>query len=249
MKEPKGVYNLLTRWLHFGLASSIALTLFLSLVMLQGEGHPVPLPVVAFNLHKIIGLNVMVLTLLYLLWSSRHIAKSLNDLFPWFSIKKLKILFAELTRWRSLDDKPQLAAAVQGSGILVALLSSATGTWLILGMIEPGLLMGWQDEIIISHAFLARMMWVYLGIHVSMTILHTLRGHLWFLRIFDLLQVDGEEVSPFNTPVKGRVVVYTGYDSDVIRDHVGRIGSDTDGLTTSEDLVRRSTQKTAIPAK
>ncbi len=188
MKKFDGVYNLLTRWLHFGLASSITLTLFLSLVMLQGEQHPVPLPVVAFNLHKIIGLNAMVLILLYLLWSSKHLAKSLTDLFPWFSIKKLKILFAELTRWRSLTDKPQLAAAVQGSGILVALLTSATGTWLILGMIEPGLLMGWQDQIINSHTVLARVMWIYLGVHVSMAMLHALHGHLWFFRIFGLLQ-------------------------------------------------------------
>ncbi len=246
MKKSAGEYNLLTKWLHFGFASSITLTLFLSLVMLQGGGEPVPLPVVAFNLHKIIGLNAMVLTLVYLLWSSRHFTKSLSDLFPWFSMKKLRILFSELTRWRSLNDKPQLAAAVQGSGILVALLTSVTGTWLILGMIEPGLVMGWQDEIVKWHIVLARVMWIYLGVHVSMTLLHTLHGHLWFLKIFSLFQ---EEVSPFNISHKGWVLVDTDQDGDVMREHGGRVGAGPDGSTTSASLVQRSTQNALSPAK
>src|SRR3569832_381491 len=83
--------NILGRWLHFGIAICIVLCLILAWLSAQASlrGHPLA-STVACNLHKFIGLNAMLLGLLFLVWSALGHARSLSELFPWFSPRRLK---------------------------------------------------------------------------------------------------------------------------------------------------------------
>ena len=191
MSDSKYTYNLLTKWLHFGIAISITIPLLFSIFMDKG-GASLSFPLIAYDLHKFIGLNALLLVSLYLLWSAERKAKTSTELFPWFSLKQIKILFTE---FKGLFSKSKntgtksMAAAVQGLGITFALVATTSGLYLIMGVIFPSLLFNSENIFIVLHAWSSNALWGYLALHLGAALWHIkLRKRKQILKIFDLLE-------------------------------------------------------------
>lgn len=182
-------YNLLTKWLHIGIASCIVLSLFFTLLMSSAPTSGLPsLATVSFNLHKFVGINAFVLIFIYLLWAANSKAKSLDRLFPWLSFGGYKRLLIEIFRLFRSFELEYWAGAIQGLGILTAAVSAGSGVVLILDVIFPQLLDKRADLVINLHIESSHLLWYYLAIHISAAFFHWLTRQAQIFRIFDLLE-------------------------------------------------------------
>lgn len=220
MSNSNTSYNLLTKWLHIGLVISVTVPLIFSLFM-NPMADKLGLPLIAFNLHKFIGLNALLLISLYLLWAKEKKAKSLSELFPWFSGKRLVALFREigglLSTRRINGETKCIAAAIQGLGLGTSLVATATGLYLILGIIFPVLLTKIELVMILIHKYSSNALWGYLVLHVGALSLHVRIVHnRTMLQIFDLLERRNDlkpkvvEIS-YKSDSHGTQILHTNY--------------------------------------
>ena len=181
-------YNLLTRWLHVGIASSTALSLGLSLVMsTEPPVQGFTWDIVAFNLHKIVGLNAQVLIVLYLVWSAKRHAKSFRELYPWLAW--LRRLAPGRSEHRDVVPAWRGSSIFQGLGLLTALTATLSGTMMIMALIEPELLQAGVGLWTTLHFYSGHALWVYLALHCGAALTHVVGRHREILQIFKLLDV------------------------------------------------------------
>ena len=185
--------NVLGRWLHFGIALCLVLVLLLSLVMTTQATIGITVGLVAFTLHKFIGLNLLLFISLYFLWMKHGHTKKFTDLYPWFSRHKLIMLFEEIMLgWRHYKEWRLIPAAVQGVGLLIVLLTTLVGLILLIDVIFPSVLarLGMLSTMKEAHHVLTWGIWGYLLIHVGAFFLHLFIGNRKYLQMFQLLTLD-----------------------------------------------------------
>lgn len=168
--------NILGRWLHCGMAVCLALCLGFSLGMAgRAAGGGVPWALIAFNLHKFIGLNALLLVTLYIVWSAHGYARRLGDLFPWYSASRLRRIAQEIVRPRDWLHMQAVPAMVQGLGLTAALVATESGLVMVLLQISadraPDL--GLWPAV---HLAASRVLWGYLVAHMGAVALHWLTG-------------------------------------------------------------------------
>lgn len=171
-----------TRFLHFLVVMGIGAQLLLTLVMVHPHpGHPGN---EWFEVHEMVGLAMAGLLVVYwvhTLFRSGDI--SFGRLFPWFSGQRLALLredirlhVSHMARFTLPENRgaAPLPGAVQGLGLLCALLLGLTGVAVFLGMAENGVTTGWIHDAKEVHESFGPLMWTYLVVHAAMGFLHQL---------------------------------------------------------------------------
>lgn len=134
MRKP----DIMSKWLHLGMASCITLCVFMSFAM-NAHTKEISWGLIWYNLHKFVGINFIVICTIYLIWSANRHGKPLFELFPWFNQKSRKALKAELFQHRTLPLYRISALVLElivlvGIGILGVLLRI---TYLVYSGINP----------------------------------------------------------------------------------------------------------------
>jgi|GEM_PF-4747213 len=195
--------HILVRWFHFAFAMSIVLSLGFSLVMISKSPIPgqFPLEVVAFNLHKILGLNALVLLLTYMFWHWYKNDRSRRDLMPLLSLMRLRQTLSDLKTF-DMYRSDIIAAMFVNLGWLLAVLVTASGTALIIGMIYPDFLSQHTESISWFHEQTTYFLWAYLLFHVGAAIAHLFNGQpyvAWIFDLFDRYRPPTEDNSGYNS--------------------------------------------------
>ncbi len=182
-------HSLVTRMLHLLVAAAIVVQLADSQLM------RVPRPgrlvtgseAAAFGLHEYAGLASMTIIALFWLWMLiRRQGTSLGLLFPWFSRERLVGLLEDVVLHvrcaaRLALPEPEhsiaLSSAVQGVGLVLALVIAATGTIGYFDWTAGTSMTGLAGAAFEVHGTLANVMWGYLVVHVGAALLHELLGH------------------------------------------------------------------------
>lgn len=182
-------HSFITRAIHLLVAAAITFQLADSQLMrVPGPGRSASgAEAAAFTAHEYVGLATMVIVVVFWLWMiGRRKGTSLGLLFPWFSRRRLGDLLEDIhlhvrsAARLALPDPERsvaLASAIQGVGLVLALVVAATGTvgffvWTV-GTTMTGLVAVVFD----IHGTLANVMWGYLIVHVGAALLHELVGH------------------------------------------------------------------------
>lgn len=194
--ERTAAHNILGRWLHFGIALCVVLCVALGCISARSGAPASGLgPVIAFNLHKFIGLNALLLLALFLTWSARGHARPPAELFPWFSRAHLQRIANEWRGERAGLDLPATAAAVQGLGIAAAWLATSSGLALVLvSLFQDGTPQSpafATAKLSAIHSAADSALWVYLVLHVGAVFVHATQGERErCARMFRLLEPD-----------------------------------------------------------
>ena len=141
----------------------------------------------AFTLHEYVGLAAMAIIALFWLWMLvRRQGTSLGVLFPWFSRQRLASLQEDVrlhircAMRLALPDPEHsvaLSSAIQGVGLVLALIMATTGTIGYFAWTEGTAMTGLAGAVFEVHGTLANVMWGYLIVHVGAALLHELFGH------------------------------------------------------------------------
>lgn len=186
-------YDPVTRLLHLCIAVGVSVQMLVSLVMV----HPKPGRAANqwFELHETLGLALLGVLVAHWLWSLGRSAARAEPmgLFPWFSRTRMAELGADiretsayLMRLRLPEGEKArpLPAAIQGLGLLLALVLAATGAVLFIGMAPDGRMSAPVHAVKEVHEALAPLMWAYLVVHPALGVLHQLAGHRTLDRVF-----------------------------------------------------------------
>jgi cytochrome b561 len=178
-----------TRMLHLLVAAAIVVQLADSQLMrVPRPGRLVTgTEAAAFALHEHAGLASMTIIALFWLWMLiRRQGTSLGLLFPWFSRERLIGLLQDVAlhvRWAARLALPDpehslaLSSAVQGVGLVLALVIAAAGTIGYFDWTEGTPMTGLAGAAFEVHGTLANVMWGYLVVHVGAALVHELLGH------------------------------------------------------------------------
>lgn len=166
--------DILVKWLHLGMACSVSLCVLFSLAM-DPVAKTMSRDLIFFNLHKFIGINFIVISSVYLLWSAKRYGKSLSDLFPWLHRRTYRRLYNEISRC-DLSDTYYLSSALQGLGIFFSLTACVLGVWLVLLTID-GISVAADTWLAKSHYLFSLLTMGYLSMHVGAALLHAMIGH------------------------------------------------------------------------
>lgn len=188
--------SLLTRILHFLLASSIVFQLAVTGIM------RVPRPAIGrtanfgFELHQYGGLVTLAIIALFWLWTLvRRRETSLTALLPWFSAAARGKVLEDVRRHGSAlmkgrlpepEEKSPLASAIHGLGLVVATTLAITGTVIFLSLGPDGAMASWGRIAAQVHGAVANLMWAYLIAHAGLAVLHELMGHRILRRMFSI---------------------------------------------------------------
>jgi cytochrome b561 len=178
-------YDRFTRLLHLFLAIGIFVQLLISEIMDEPESdHPADL---FYLVHEFLGLALLGILGVYWVWVViRKSETSFFQLFPWLSVSRYQPILEDLKKYTKsilslgLPDSESpspLAKAVQGAGLVVALLLGVSGLLIFLYAPPDGELDGWLHLIEEIHEAFGSILWVYLVAHISMAMLHQLAGH------------------------------------------------------------------------
>ncbi len=191
-------YDLMTRWLHAGIAGLVIIQIVCSEFMEPpSPGQTVPAVSLSFfRIHETSGLTAMFVVALHWLWNlTGHVSGGWGHLFPWFSREQRDPFYSDLRavpRWMhegipaQEDQTISLAGAVHGLGLVVVTAMGATGTAVFLGMGPDGSMSGLVAAAREVHGFIANFLYVYLVGHVGMAIIHWWLGHGIIGRMFKL---------------------------------------------------------------
>jgi cytochrome b561 len=200
-------HSLITRMLHLLVAAAIVVQLADSQLM------RVPRPgrlltgteATAFALHEYAGLAGMAVIALFWLWMLiRRQGTSLGLLFPWFSRERLVGLLEDMVlhvRYAARLALPEpehslaLSSAVQGVGLVLALVIAATGTIGYFDWTAGTSMTGLAGAAFEVHGTLANVMWGYLVVHVGAALLHELLGHRMLYQMSPVLNA-GTAIEP-----------------------------------------------------
>lgn len=170
-----------TRFSHMALAATIITQLVSSLVMVPPlDGNAADL---AFSIHQYSGIGAFVFALLFwVIIMARKEGTSFGSLVPWLSIKRLRLLKADIAdhlrailrlRLPDYNDNKPLASAVHGLGLLLMTGMAATGVAFAIAM-QNGLgeETNWVANALVLHVTFANLVWAYLIGHAGLAILH-----------------------------------------------------------------------------
>jgi cytochrome b561 len=185
-------YGTPIRVLHAALALGISLQLLLSLVMEQPRPGRTFTAVqsLTFSVHEWVGLALLAVLVAHgCMVVLGQAAKGPGHFYPWFSGQRLRGLGAEarqLARLQIGDPETQdaLAGAVQGIGLLMALVVAVTGTVIFFGMAADGAMTPAIRSVRKVHTTVGPLLWGYLAIHAGAAMLHLALGHRSILAIF-----------------------------------------------------------------
>lgn len=173
----------LTRALHWGISFSVVAQMLLGTFM-EHPRRDRPGDFL-FEVHEKLGLVILALLIVYWIWAMvRSGEKSFGLFFPWFSGQRLRDLGADIKRHAAAiargtlppaEDLP-LASAIHGLGIICATGLAVTGS---VGYFIPA-----GRAFLGYHELFVTPMWIYLGGHVVMTILHELKGERLLAKMF-----------------------------------------------------------------
>jgi cytochrome b561 len=192
-------YDRITRWLHLGLALTIAAQLFSSLLMDAPEPGKVQSQTerLFFLIHERSGMAVLALLAGHWLWGmAGHVSEGWGHLFPWFSRERLRRLGSDLRKvpeWFSQKFPSQesetipLTGAVHGLGLLAATAMGLTGITIFLGMAPDGSAGIFVEAVKETHEFFAIFVWAYFLGHVGMALFHHRLGHRTLADMFNLV--------------------------------------------------------------
>ncbi len=175
-------YDRFTRLLHIFLALGMTAQLGMSLIMV----HPKPgrAANVFYEIHEVLGLVLLGILALHWIWIMvRGGRVPPAQLFPWLSparygslVEDTKRYASHMVRFRlpeSTEPSP-LPGAIQGLGLTVAGLMALSG---LVMFVSSGPMTGWLHTVKEVHEVMGNIMWVYLGLHGGMGVLHQLAGH------------------------------------------------------------------------
>jgi cytochrome b561 len=183
-------HSWLTRAMHLLVAAAVVFQLAnAQLMRVPWPGRP-PLShfeAGAFALHEYAGLVSLAIVALFWLWLLvRRKGTDLGTLFPWFSRRRLAdlrediLLHVRSAAQLALPDPDRavaLPSAVQGVGLVLALVVVITGTVGFFYWTEGTPPTGLVRVAVEIHGTLANVMWGYLVVHVGAALLHELLGH------------------------------------------------------------------------
>ncbi|WP_455385007.1 cytochrome b/b6 domain-containing protein [Acidihalobacter prosperus] len=177
------------RWLHFGLALTITLQLFNSLVMSPPfYRHTSAFGLGLFGMHEYLGLLAAAIVVLHWLWMPFDRQRLFSHLFPWGAEGRRDVIDDLRTlaqgRLPADSDRGGLSGLVHGLGLLAATGAGLTGVLLYVLMgasSAPALLLYLSAEL---HSAFGNLMWGYLGGHVLLAAVHHLIGHPTLRRMF-----------------------------------------------------------------
>ena len=187
-------YDRMIRWLHASLALGISAQLAISLVMaalVPGEARDA-FSAAAFEAHRLLGLTVLGLLAAHWVWQFMgHTMHGFGHLFPWFSAPRRDVMVAEIkrlakTRLREWPQDGALAGGTHGLGLLTATAMAVSGSVLYFGVTESGTMPPPVHTVQTIHSFIATFMWIYLGAHAGMAVLHQYLGHRTLSEMFTL---------------------------------------------------------------
>jgi cytochrome b561 len=178
-------FDRFTRLLHLLTAIGISLQLIVSEIMEEPESdHPAD---IFYNFHEYFGLVLLVILVAYWFWVAiRKNEASFTQLFPWFFQSRYQSILLDVQRYaKSMlslglpdNNSPSpLAKAVQGAGLVVALMLGASGLLIFLYAPPDGEMRGWLHLVEEIHEAFGSLLWVYLIAHLSMALLHQMAGH------------------------------------------------------------------------
>ncbi|MEJ2478787.1 MAG: cytochrome b/b6 domain-containing protein [Acidihalobacter sp.] len=177
------------RWLHFGLALTITLQLFNSLVMSPPfYRHASAFGLGLFGMHEYLGLLAAAIVVLHWLWMPFDRQRLFSHLFPWGAQGRRDVMDDLRTLAQGQlpgeSDRGGLSGLVHGLGLLAATGAGLTGVLLYVLMgasSAPALLLYLSAEL---HSAFGNLMWGYLGGHVLLATVHHLIGHPTLKRMF-----------------------------------------------------------------
>jgi cytochrome b561 len=185
-------WSLPTRWLHIGLALTVTVQLFISLIM-EPPIHKDASALAhgAYQVHEAVGLAAVAVVLAHWLWTALAGADGgLAHLFPWrgAAFAAVKADIAALMNRRLPDGGPRggLPGLVHGLGFLAVSGMAATGAVLFAIFPDtgrPGPIAHFFKEV---HEFLSNFVWAYWYGHVGMAVLHKWSGHATVKAMFRL---------------------------------------------------------------
>jgi cytochrome b561 len=178
-------YDRITRLLHLLIAAGVCVQLLVSEIMEEPESDH--LADLFYGVHEYLGIALFGLSSLYCLWAAiRKSETHLTQFFPWMSPSRYQPILEDVKRYiksmlsLSLPDSNlpnPLAKAVQGAGLVVALMLGASGLLIYLYAPPGGELRGWLHLVEEVHEVFGGLLWIYLVAHLSMAVLHQLVGH------------------------------------------------------------------------
>ena len=115
MRKP----DIMSKWLHLGMASCIILCVLMSFAM-NAHTKDISWGLIWYNLHKFIGINFIVISTIYLIWSASKHGKPLSELFPWTNHEARAALKAEFYQRKTLQLN-RISALVQELSILIGI--------------------------------------------------------------------------------------------------------------------------------
>lgn len=124
MRKP----DILSRWLHVGMASCIVLCTLFFIGGMDGQAKQISAGLIFFNLHKFVGINFIVIGTIYLLWSAKKQGKPLSQLFPWFDAAARGRLMREVRQLAKLRNS-RIAYMLTGLLIYICALELLFGVW------------------------------------------------------------------------------------------------------------------------
>ncbi|MFQ5355434.1 MAG: cytochrome b/b6 domain-containing protein [Mariprofundaceae bacterium] len=182
-------YDLLTKLLHWGIAVSITLQMFISLLMEEPEPGEKRewLEAILFEWHEYIGLIAFSLLFARWLWGlSGHNTGGWQRLFPWITKAGRCELIGDIKReipdWlkgriSEPGEQDAIAKTVHGLGLIIASVMALTGIIMFFAMGEGGELKGFAHDMEEVHEIFSSLMWIFLGGHFVMALFHQLLGH------------------------------------------------------------------------
>jgi cytochrome b561 len=177
-------WDWVTRFLHFGLAITVTLQLFNSLVIEKPKpGHPLSgFEALMLDVHEWLGMAAFAIVLLHWAWSLWGLdGYGARHLLPWNRGGRAEVAtgLSEIFKGRlpSGGPKDKLSGLIHGLGLLAVLGIAATGAVLFFFMPEDGklnMLTGAASEL---HELISTCVWIYWGGHVGMALLHHFVSH------------------------------------------------------------------------
>lgn len=144
MRKP----DILSKWLHVGMASCIVLCVAFYWGGMDVHVKHLSAGLILFNLHKFVGINFIVISTIYLLWSVKKQGKPMSELFPWSNAYARECLAREVRQFGKLRSSRIVHMA---SGLMVF----AGGVALLLGAWALGQSLAGHElahDPILSHA-------------------------------------------------------------------------------------------------
>jgi cytochrome b561 len=173
-------HSLATRMMHALFAAAIMVQLATSYVMhgprrgLPGDG--------LFTVHQYAGMAAAVLALgFWLVLVARRHGTSFDQLFPWFSDRRLAALWADvvyhvraLVAFRLPDyrEDSAFASAVHGLGLLLMTAMAITGCVYFYGLSTGIAKTAVFSLDLVTHKLLAKLAWAYLIGHAGLGLIH-----------------------------------------------------------------------------